>query len=350
MTKKQKKRKTSDAGRATKKAPAAHERGKNRQSKRRRRRLISPLRLRRLAFACEDLAEADQALALRRPLVDVIAGDGELAAAWRRGQFLRKLETAASKVQSLSQAAKWLKVAGGGMALRKILDGDLEAKDVWDENWLRAEMEVKAATFANAKAGNGQAIKTVENWIRAADGEAGATVRADYGRLSISQAAELFGVTRQAVHEWFTKQGLGRNPDGSFDLKTMIAWFEQFTVTKASRGKDILAEINPLQAIKARRLAVDLERARGNLLDREQVVAGQVARFGNLIDSLGKLAREVAPMLVNQTLDTIKEILAKYAAGVIVAQRQIPEELELPEAAAEALAKVYEELTTNEHE
>jgi phage terminase Nu1 subunit (DNA packaging protein) len=195
-----------------------------------------------------------------------------------------------------------------------------------------------------AKAGNQAAIKAIEVFLR--DEGEGPSPRADYGRLSISQLAELFGVTRQTVYDWYTKQGLARNADSTFDLKVAIRWFEEFTLKKVSKGKEILGDPDPLRTIRARKLALDLERQRGQLLDRETVIAGQVARFANLIEALEKLCREVAMMVVNQPAERIREILETWKNDVIVAQRQVPEELQLTPPAAgklgECLAMVAE--------
>ena len=114
-------------------APSNRKRPKDVKGKSKRGRLISVIELRRLAFNSESMAEADVVTRFRRPLADVIAADAELKAAWERGQFLRKLEKAASLAQSLSQAATWLKVPGGGPELRRMLDSDDEARDLWDQ-------------------------------------------------------------------------------------------------------------------------------------------------------------------------------------------------------------------------
>ena len=107
-SKKAKGKKTAAAKRS-KQAPAAPERGSsnrksqivNRKSKRKRL-PISAIRLKRLAFSCEHLTEADQAAGLKRPLADVIASHDKLAAAWERGQLLRNLEGCAVAIMTVT--------------------------------------------------------------------------------------------------------------------------------------------------------------------------------------------------------------------------------------------------------
>jgi hypothetical protein len=335
-TAEQKKSRPKKTAAATKKRPA-HTHG---------RLPISTLRLKRLAFSCEHMAEADQVGGLKRPLADIIASHDKLAAAWDRGQLLRNLEGCAAAIMTVTQAAKLLGFESGAK-LRELLDTDAEVRDLWEQKRIGTVYQAKAALAEAAKEGNQAAIRAVEVFLRD-EGEIPPAGRVDYTRLGTNQLAELFGCARQTVFEWYTKHGLARNTDGTFDLKTAIAWFEQYTLKKASKGKEILAQSDPLRAIRAQTLALELDRRRGQLLEREPVIAGQVARFKNLVDGLGKLTREVAPMLVNQTVERIKEIISSWAGTIIVAQRQIPDELELGPDAAEALARVYQSLNNEQ--
>jgi len=302
------------------------------------------MELQRLAFNSENMAEADVVTRFRRPLADVIAGDGELAAAWERGQFLRKLEKAASIAQSLSQAATWLKVPGGGPELRRMLDGDDEARDVWDSAWLAAEMDVKTAIVEAAKAGNAQAIKTVETWLRTESvAGSGGPGKANFSRVTMMQLTEIFGVTRQAIDLWVRNKSCPRNADGTFSMRDVIHWFERYVEAKSTAGGKP-ADIDPMRTLKTKKIEMELDQQLGRLLDRDTVIAGQVARFQAVANSLAALGREVAPMLENQSLLRIREILENWRINVLNEQKRIPAELDLPDGAAESLTECYEQL------
>jgi len=323
-------------------APSNRKRPKDVKGKSKRGRLISVIELRRLAFNSESMAEADVVTRFRRPLADVIAADAELKAAWERGQFLRKLEKAASLAQSLSQAATWLKVPGGGPELRRMLDSDDEARDLWDQAWLAAEMDVKTAIIDAAKAGNAQAIKTVETWLRT-DSSQSAGGKVNFARVTMMQLTEVFGVSRQSLDIWVRTKSCPRNADGTFRLRDVVEWFERYVEAKSGGGGKA-ADIDPMRTLKTRKIEMELDQRLGRLLDRDSVIAGQVARFQVLANSLSALGRDVAPMLENQPLLRIREILENWRLNVLNEQKRIPAEIDLPEGAAESLTECYEQL------
>jgi hypothetical protein len=154
---------------------------------------------------------------------------------------------------------------------------------------------------------------------------------------------ELFGVTRQAVHFWIQKHQCPRSADGTFVLKDVIAWHTRYTDAAARAGKSTV-EINPMSAVKVKRYQLDLDKELGRLVEQEKVVGGFVARYQLYADELAKLPRDIAPLLENQSLLRIREILDKYVDQVLDAQKKLPEELQLPPAAAEALEECIDKL------
>lgn len=317
-------------------------RRKSRKKPKGRRRLISTLRTRRLGYAYANIAEADQAEALRRPLAQILAGDAELMAAWQRGQYLRTLERAAATAQSLSQAARWIKIQGGGAELRRMLDDDPEARDIWDQSWLAAILAMKDATFANAKAGNPAAIKAVESWLREELLPAG-TGRADFNRVTMMQLCEIMGVTRQAIDKWFRQKGLPRNQDGTFDLRTTFAWFEKWVEARASSGARPAA-IDPMRSLKTKRIEVELDHELGRLLDRDLVIQSFVQRFEHISRGLANQVRDLPALIENQTPKRIAEILDQSRRELLSYCKRIPAELRLPDGAAESLTECLEQL------
>ena len=322
-------------------------RKKRKVRKKKRGRLpISAATVKRLAFQCADIGQADTKINLPGPLAGYIERHEKLGAAWERGQLLRNLRECAEGIQTVTQAAKLLGFETG-QELREILDSDTEVRDVWDQARIKTIAAGKKALVEAAKQGNQAAIRAIEVCLRD-DAESPLVSGTDLSRMTVPQMADVFGIHRQTVYQWYNSEALPRNADGTFDLKTTIRWYGEFVLTKAARGRDITATKDPLRTIKAQQLALDLERQRGELLDRATVIAGQVARFDNIVRALDRLTREIATMVVNQPAERIKEILSDWRREVIAAQRQIPEELELPVEAGEALAGVYEKLASKD--
>lgn len=167
----------------------------------------------------------------------------------------------------------------------------------------------------------------------------------DYRRVTLQQLSELTGRTRRSIYDWL-KKGLRREADGSFFLPNFITWFEQYTIEKMPAR--ILAAANPLQKMKAERLEIDLARARNQLLDRNTVIAGQIARHQNLINSLKHKAEEMALLAHGQPQAKIMELLNSFFDNVLRQQCQVPEELALPEEVEKQFRRLLKNLNTNE--
>ena len=106
-----------------------------------------------------------------------------------------------------------------------------------------------------------------------------AAIQKDYRKITLAQLVEITGKTRRTIYDWINK-GLPRNADGSFHLPSFIGWFEKYTIEKLPAK--VVTEINPRQTFKAKQLEIDLKRIRKEI----EVMAGQIARHQNLINSL----------------------------------------------------------------
>lgn len=313
--------------------------GKNRKL---RRRPIGLLAVKRLGYQCDTLAEADTIANLKRCLADVVAGDAALLAAWRRGQFLRNLEMAACTMPNISRAARFLRIAGGSKGLREILDNDLEAGDVWLQNWIQTEIAVRQSIIENAKSGNTKAIEVAAAWAQQGDSDR-PTGGSNFRRVTMLELADLMGVTRQAIDKWARQRSLPRNADGTFDLKEVFVWFETDVAAKI-RNPGNSAEHDPMRKRKTQLIEIDIDIKLGRLLERGPVMTGFTARFQLLKASLSAFPRDIGPLLENRSLSQIQKILDKAVASLLEEQKKIPEELRLPDGAARSLAECLEQL------
>ncbi len=313
--------------------------GKNRKLLRRP---IGLLAVKRLGYECDTLAEADRVANLRRCLAGVIAGDAALLAAWRRGQFLRNLEMAACTMPNISRAAKFLRIEGGAKGLREILDNDLEAGDVWLQNWIQTEIAVRQSIVENAKSGNSKAIEVAAAWALQGDSDR-PPGGSNFRRVTMLELADLMGVTRQAIDKWTRQRAMPRNADGTFDLKQVFVWFEADVAAKIKNPGNS-AEHDPMRKRKTQLIEIDIDLKLGRLLERGPVLKGFVARFQLLKVSLSAFPRDIGPLLENRSLSQIQEILLKAVASLLEEQKKIPEELSLPAGAAEAFGECLEQL------
>ena len=157
------------------------------------------------------------------------------------------------------------------------------------------------------------------------------------------EMVEITGKSRQTVHAWHAEYGLGRNSDGTFDLRVFIPWFAEFTLKKANRGSKAV-DHDPFKAAKTERLEMDLQKQKGRLLDRDMVMAGQLARQQLLVNALGQRAEQLATICHGQPPEKIIQILNESFADIRRQQCQIPEQLRLGPEAVKSFIKLLESL------
>lgn len=231
-------------------------------------------------------------------------------------------------------------VASGDDAQFKTLARELKSVAALDSQF---EEHFELEKYPRVKAALEAAVSArVEEIIRQ---RFAAPAQKDYRKVALMQLVELTGRTRRTIYQWIDK-GLPRNADGSFYLPSFLNWFEKYTIEKLPAR--VVAEINPLQAKKAERLEIDLKRARNELLPRREVMAGQIARHQNLINSLSHKAEELAMLAGGQPQSKIAEMLNNFFDDVLEAQCQVPEQLRLGEEAAKQFAKLLESLVVSQ--
>ena len=243
---------------------------------------------------------------------------------------------------TVSEAAGALKMAGGGKALRELLDNDVEAADVWNQARFATMIKVKEAVVAAAIDGKPAAAKQIENLLR----QEIAKPAFDFRHVNINQLTELTGKTRQTVHDWHTKYGLSRNSDKTYNLFVFFEWFEEFTLNK--RTPNSAAQVDPFKAAKTKQLENVLKEQSGQLIPRQQVMAGHVARCQALVSAMDRKAKELSLLMVNQPAVKMEEMLSIFFSDLRRAQCQVPDELMLPAEVAEKFGELLKMLDPEE--
>jgi len=316
---------------------------KNRKSSIINRKSLTAVAVKSLGYECENLTAADDASGLGITLAGLFRYKkyAKLKAAWQRGQFLRNLKALAGVVETVSEAARKLELSSG-QELRDILDTDIEAANIWNQTRLDTKIKAREGLIAAAAEGNQAAIRAIENYLR--DDQRPAAGGADFHKLIQKSVADLFDVDRLTVRNWTDRHNCPRNTDGTFDLASVIRWWKDFEKRKS--GTHVEAS-DKLRDLKAEEKKLDLLERQHSLLDREEVIAGLVARAQNMVAAFNYKRRELANMVHNQTIEGVEDILGRFFEDLQRQQLEVPEFLELPEAAAERLKECFELLGSN---
>jgi len=295
-----------------------------------------------LAFTYGTMIEAQNSLPTTGiALAEMIQRHDKLAEAWHRGQFLRNVRNLASVPVSLDEAAKRLNLNGPD-DLRRMLETDAEVGDLWRQSRQEAFIKIKLALVKTAFEGNQTAIRTVENLLRA---EMEYKISSGPQRLRITDIANLTGQLRGTVHNWVSRYQMPLGTDKTIELKDFVRWFETFTSEKAAAkngGKK--DQSNRLHQVKAEQIEMEIKRRRHELLDRDEVMAGIVARHQLLVNSLKQKAPQIAQLCQGQKPERVIKIISDALADICRELCQIPAQLRLPESVARAYQNVLEML------
>lgn len=292
-----------------------------------------------MGLECENQAEANAAIRTRRSLAEIFKKYPQIRQAWDRGRFLRYLRRMARAGASITEAAKKLGFANGRL-LKTMIDEDEVVGEIWNETKNDVFIEIKTALIEAAKEGNLAAAKMVDGFLSDEKERPGF----DISRITIFQLSEIVGKARTTILEWYKKFGLPRNADKTFDMSIVWAWREKFLFKKASEGKETAAELDPLKKIKAERLELELKKSRSQMLDRDKVMAGLLARHQIVLFWADRRPDELGRLCHGQKPERIAELIKDSVVELRRDLCHVPEELKLPKAAEEQFLKILESL------
>ena len=297
-----------------------------------------------MGFGYENLVEADMAAGTKKLLSKILPKYPKLQAAWDRGQFLRDLQALAGVVATISEAAHKLDMPSSE-ALRDMIDSDNEVGNIWKKTRLNTIIEAREALLTAACEGNHVAIRAVENYLREEKRPIALEGRADTARMRQVELVDLFGVTRITINDWINKQGMPRNNDKTYNLADVIRWYSGF-IKRKEGGKILPAD--RLRDLKAEEKQLDLAARQHQLLEREEVIAGLVGRWQNIVGTFRYKQRELAGLVHGQTVDNIEDILGRFFEDIQREWLTMPEFLYLPEEAAKKLTECMELCQVNQ--
>ena len=222
-----------------------------------------------------------------------------------------------------------------------MIDEDQEVGDLWDQTQLEVYIEIKSAIIEAAKEGKADAVRAVESFLL----DEKERPEFDPSRITKLQLVEITGKTKRTITTWLDKFGLPRNADNkTFDVGIVWAWYEEFLLKKAPVGKEPAVILDPLKAMKAEKLKVELASHRNELLDRNEVVIGQIAWVQNIKSFCERGNDELSRLCCNQPREKIAEIHRRFFRDLLAETAKYPKEFRLPAELGRELVKILQKL------
>jgi len=333
------------------KKPKRTSKTKNRKSKIENRKLTAPA-VKKAALDCDDFASAEVMLN-----IDVAGGldtllkkknNENLFAAWQRGRMLKNIAALAAVGVTPDEVEDRLQMSAGTFV--KMLQQDGEVRDLWNQSRIGTIVAIKQALVDKAKEGKQLSARQVEQLLK----RELAAGHPDTSKLSTNQLADIVGKTRQTIYDWYTKHGMPRNSDETHDLRVFMVWFEKFVTDKA-RGKktmdvDITDPHTKQTMLKAERIELELSERKGQLVGRDEVLAGLLARYQNLVNMCDRKGSELPMLLHGQTVEDNAKILGGFFDELRKTIIYVPEQLKLDAEAEAMFVRLLEKISDKKNQ
>lgn len=294
-----------------------------------------------LGLTCSSISEAENKIK-KMDLTKILAEHEELEIAWNQGRFLRNLRALASAAMTVEEASEKLGMANP-QELYNMIDTDIEVADTWKQTRQEAFIKIKFAMIKQANKGNQAAIRVIEPFLQ--DEMHQETDVFDFSHITTVQLAHMFGKSRQTIYKYRTQNGMPANDDDTFDLRKILPWLEDFTERKfKDKYSRDNGNLDPLKKIKAERLELELKKAHSQLLDREKVMAGLLARHQIVLFWAERRPDELGRLCHGQKPERIAELIKDSVIELRRDLCHVPEELKLPKDAEELFLKILESL------
>jgi len=317
--------------------------GKQKKRKKAQRLPVSAALLKKLAVEGLDFTAADVKIRTKVPLTDCIKDHPSLKKAWERGRLLFNIGQQADSGASIAEAESELGLDTGG--LEKLLAEDAEAADIWHQKRLSYLKRLKKIIETKAEAGNITAINKIITMHR---NEMSGKSHTDFHKVTTSQMEKELGINRMNLSNWVNKQGLDRNTNGTFDLRVFVDWYGRYCAARDVRGAGKAVKEYDQRAIRAQIMKLDLQRQQGELLERDAVMAGLLARHQVMLAAHQRKTEELARLCLNQPFEKSKELVAAGLAEIRREMCHVPEMLRLSPSDAERFTQLLDGLKAEE--
>lgn len=132
---------------------------------------------------------------------------------------------------------------------------------------------------------------------------------------TMEEVARIMGVSYRTVQRW-KMDGMPVNKDGFYDLEAVKVWHsERIGKDEAEEGKSFWDE--KIRKYKAGMLEIELKKATGELVEKDEVEKGRIARIIAVKRSLLALPTQLAPVLAMKEPREIEVLLNEALAEII---------------------------------
>jgi len=328
----------------TTKAKTKKKKPKRKATKRQARPPISVADVKRLAFAYDSIAQADQQAGTTRPLVDLLKEFPQLMTAWGRGELLRRLKACAAVLDNVHDVARQLGF-DNGKDVRTWFDNDKEAQDIWLQTRFVTRKEAMAAMVQASMDGNQRAIQVVADRLDEDHQEENAGPK-DWHIVSLNQLEQLTGKSRQTIYKWRNQAGMpctGSAKATRVDLRRFVPWFEEHTALM-SKGATVEKPIDPMKQRKIRTMDLRYKQQIGELIRREQVIGYQIAQIKNIVNAFAQVS-DLVNLMFNQPREHMLQVMEGFKDDLLNKMKTVPDMLSLSPEAKGILKSLYACLT-----
>lgn len=134
--------------------------------------------------------------------------------------------------------------------------------------------------------------------------------------MTATNIAKLWGVTRQAVQNWYKHYGCPRNADGTYDLPAVIAWRESRLRKEAEEEGGGPARERKLEA-EAGIAEMRLKVMNDQLVDREQIQRERKQRILAVKEGLLSLPPRACYLLEGKSVSEIRQTLKEEVTHLL---------------------------------
>jgi len=127
--------------------------------------------------------------------------------------------------------------------------------------------------------------------------------------------ADALGVTRRTVEGW-SQKGMPRHPKGYYDINNIQAWRQ----ANSKRGSRLTAKERAdldLKRLQAQERKLKIQEIEGELIPRDEVERGRIARIMAVKRKLLSLGRSLAPVLVGMEAREIEAAINERVREII---------------------------------
>jgi hypothetical protein len=288
--------------------------------------------LRTAGLECADLAAAGERLGIA-DLEELLGKKPRLAAAWERGQLLRRVRDVASTTVVVPERADRLLGLDKG-TFERLYKADRIVRELWDRSRYEILVEIERALVVRVKEGDLRAVTAVEHLFGHRTEPAGS--RCDWGRLTPTELETATGIKRAQWDRWTKENGCPRHADGTFALADVVDWLRRWERDKVTGAQMGVKQGGESALERLRRVQAD--ELMGRLIDREMVGRLLKERAGRMVQILGEArAQEWAQAHEGKTAAQLRDLYLAAFRQVREIWGAWPAEVPVPEAAKELI-------------